>query len=77
MCDVRGGLQDSNEAVANAVNVTEDGLERKIKNPVMVSFVLLSWNLSGRTVLFHEEITTIDVANEKLQSSLFNTCKTK
>jgi hypothetical protein len=57
-------------------NVREDELGRRGEKPVMVSFVLLSWSVSGRTVLFHEELT-IDVADEKLQRSVFCTGKTK
>ena len=59
-------------AVANATNIREDGLERRGQKQVMVSFVLLSWNVSGRTVFCHEEFSTIDVVDEKMQGSLFN-----
>jgi hypothetical protein len=53
------------EAVANAANVREDELGRRGEKPILVSFVLLSWNVSVRTVLCHEELNTIDVADEK------------
>jgi hypothetical protein len=66
-----------NEAVANAADVREEGLRRKGEKLVMISFVLLSWNASGRSVLCHEVLSTIDVGDEKLQSSPFNKSKTK
>ena len=49
--------QDSNETLENAAKVREEELRRRGKEPVMVSFVLLSCNVSGTNVLCHEELS--------------------